>query len=140
MTSRSSVAPGTMLIRPSNSASLPTLVSRHTATTSYPRANACWTMYFPSFPDAPTTQILMTDTPRLSVNFVRLSPRTPSSRNPRSESTQVKLGGPGETASAQWHHCHRRLDDVLRAFRPLKRHDRRSDREELDHVRAPAVR
>src|SRR4051794_19782197 len=60
MTSRSSVAPGTRLIRPSNSASLPTLLSRHTATTSYPRSSACWTMYFPSFPDAPTTQILMT--------------------------------------------------------------------------------
>src|SRR3954468_10321834 len=36
-------------------------------------------------------------------------------------------------------HRHRRLDDVLRALRPLERHDRRPDREELDHVRAPAV-
>jgi hypothetical protein len=34
MTSSSSVAPGTMLIRSSNSASFPTLCSRHTATTS----------------------------------------------------------------------------------------------------------
>src|SRR4051795_693555 len=59
MTSRSSVAPGTMLIRSSNSASLPTLCSRQTATTSYPRSSACWTMYLPSFPDAPTMQILI---------------------------------------------------------------------------------
>src|SRR3954447_4513392 len=59
MTSRSSVAPGTILIRPSNSASLPTLCSRHTATTAYPRSSACWTMYLPSFPDAPTMQILI---------------------------------------------------------------------------------
>src|SRR4051794_30446362 len=59
MTSRSSVAPGTMLIRSSNSASLPTLCSRQTAITSYPRSSACWTMYLPSFPDAPTMQIFM---------------------------------------------------------------------------------
>ena len=35
---------------PSNSASLSTLPSRQTATTSCPRSSACWTMYFPRFP------------------------------------------------------------------------------------------
>src|SRR2546423_2275417 len=99
MTSRSSVAPGTILIRPSNSASLPTLLSRHTATTSYPRSSACWTMYLPSFPDAPTTQILMT---RLdSSQFRAIEPaRTTSSRNPPSESTQVRVGAVHTDADA----------------------------------------
>src|SRR4051812_46383956 len=99
MTSGSSVAPGTMLIRPSNSASLPTLLSRHTATASYPRSSACWTMYLPSFPDAPTTQILMT---RLdSSQFRAIEPaRTTSSRNPPSESTQGKVGAVRTDADA----------------------------------------
>src|SRR3954451_20869045 len=98
MTSRSSVAPGTMLIRPSNSASLPTLLSRHTATTSYCRSSACSTMYLPSFPDAPTTQILMT---RLdSRQFRAIEPaRTTSSRNPPSEST-VRVGAVHTDADA----------------------------------------
>src|SRR4051795_8390822 len=99
MTSRSSVAPGTMLIRPSNSASLPTLLSRHTATTSYCRSSACSTMYLPSFPDAPTTQILMT---RLdSSQFRAIEPaRTTSSPNPPSESTQVRVGAVRTDADA----------------------------------------
>src|SRR4051812_10355996 len=100
MTSRSSVAPGTMLIRPSNSASLPTLLSRHTATTSYPRSSACRTMYLPSFPDAPTTQILMT---RLdSSQFRAIEPaRATSSRNPPSEATWALLAAYMEVNRAQ---------------------------------------
>src|SRR3954471_24533012 len=63
MTSRSSVAPGTMVIRLSKSASLVTLCSRHTATTSWPRSSASPTMCLPSLPDAPTMQTLMSRPP-----------------------------------------------------------------------------
>src|SRR5215218_6456952 len=44
MTSVSSVAPGTIVMRPLNASSLPTLSSRHTPTTSWPRSSACCTM------------------------------------------------------------------------------------------------
>src|SRR5512133_1815256 len=85
MTSRSSVAPGTMVIRPSNWASLPTLVSRHTATTSCSRSSACWTRYFPSFPDAPTMQILM---PRFPSWILRWPPQPNEARRAAFQTTR----------------------------------------------------
>src|SRR6266540_3780734 len=65
MTSGSFVAPGTTVIRPLNLSSFPTLCSRHTPTTSYPRSSACCTMYCPSFPEAPTMQTLTASSPWL---------------------------------------------------------------------------
>ena len=59
MSSRSFVAPAMNVMRPLNAPSLPTLCSRQTPTSSYPRSRACRTMYLPSFPDAPTMQTLM---------------------------------------------------------------------------------
>src|SRR3954447_18363148 len=76
MTSRSSVAPGTTVIRPSNSASLATLCSRQTATTSCPRSSAYPTMWVPSLPDAPTMQTLMMPPPAV---WRRPTPRAPAS-------------------------------------------------------------
>ena len=63
MTWRSFVAPGMTVIRPLNLSSFPTLSSRHTPTTSYPRSSACSTTYCPSFPEAPTTQTLIARVP-----------------------------------------------------------------------------
>jgi hypothetical protein len=63
MTSRSSVAPGTTVMRPVNASSFVTTCSRHTPTTSYPRSSACLTMYWPSFPEAPTMQTFITHIP-----------------------------------------------------------------------------
>src|SRR3954464_5592084 len=76
ITSGSFVAPGTTVMRLLNSSSFPTLCSRHTATTSWPRSSACWTMYFPSFPDAPTMQTLMTRLGEVDLVRLTLSRRT----------------------------------------------------------------
>ena len=46
------------VMRPVNASSFSTLSSRQTPTTSWPRSSACWTMYCPSFPEAPTMQTL----------------------------------------------------------------------------------
>src|SRR4051812_1839984 len=76
ITSGSFVAPRTTVMRLLNSSSFPTLCSRHTPTTSWPRSSACWTMYFPSFPDAPTMQTLMTRLGEVDLVRLTLSRRT----------------------------------------------------------------
>ncbi len=72
MTSRSFVSPGKTAIRPRNSSSLTTLRSRHTPTTSWPRSRQWRTMYFPSFPEAPTIQTFTVSLPSRTSNPRRL--------------------------------------------------------------------
>src|SRR4029077_3603555 len=56
-----------------NASSFPTLRSRHTPTTSQPRSSARCTMYFPSFPEAPTIQTFITRTRSFQSGDVGLS-------------------------------------------------------------------